>query len=278
MFRVDTATDRFVLRVGDETRIHVDGVEDVEAHWLLHLDRTEITAPQPVPSAEGKFRVDHETDYVSGVRACSMFSFIEGRELRKAKVDAAAIMKAGQLLALLHEDASTALPTTPVPSELRADRVVYFHRVDLLQTYQSEFGSLFREAIERVQEAITSLWTTPPHDPHLLHGDFGAHNVMIWRNELRPIDFQDLQLGFDIQDVGITLADLSRTAPELCASFLEGYRSIRELPEISPGLLATFAAGRNLNIMNLGLHLQRKGIEQFLESNSRLVQQWMRTD
>ena len=278
VFRVDTDRERWVLRVGDPTRIHSDGVEDVEALWLTHLDEaTAITVPRPIASTEDRWRVDHEANYVSGRRACSLFTFIEGRELRKTKVDAGVSYRAGALMAHLHEDAATTLSPVPVPPDLRANRAVYFHQENLVREYESDDGELFREAHDRVQSAITKLWTAPPHSPHLLHGDFGAHNVMIWRNEMRPIDFQDLQFGFDVQDLGITLADLSRNAPELATHFEDGYSSVRALPELSPTLLATFAAGRSLNMMNLGLHLRRQGIGWFLERHTKLVQNWMRT-
>lgn len=278
IFRVDTDQERFVLRVGDTTRIHSDGVEDVEAHWLSHLDEASgITVPRPIASNEGAWRVDYEADYVMGRRACSLFTFIEGRELRKAKVDAGASHRAGALLARLHEHAATTLPLVQVPLDLRFDRVVYFHQENLVGDHESGEGELFREALDRAQSHISKLWASPPHSPHLLHGDFGAHNIMTWRNELRPIDFQDLQLGFDVQDLGITLADLNRNAPELTTHFRDGYRSVRALPELSPELLAAFVAARSLNIMNLGLYLRREGIVWLLEPHSKLIHEWMMT-
>lgn len=277
VFRVDTDRERYVLRVGDATRIHSFGVEDVEAPWLNHLHfDTAIVAPRPIASTSNSWRVDFETSYVTGQRACSMFTFLEGRELRKTeRVDASSAYLAGALLARMHEDAATALPPIPITPQLRADRVVYFHEENLIGEYRSNYGGLFRDALDRVQASIDALWQSPPHSPHLLHGDFGTHNLMIWRDELRPIDFQDLQFGFDLQDLAISLADLKRRTPELVDNFQEGYRSVRAWPELSPALLATLVAGRSLNIMNLGLHLQREGIDWFLETHSNLIRDWM---
>ena len=279
IFRVDADGDRFVLRIGDATRIHSAGVEDVEANWLTHLDEGgELVVPRPLRSADSSWRVDHRTNAVTGTRACSLFTFVEGRELRTTSVDAGAMHLAGATLATLHDNASSSLPPLEVSSDLRADRVVYFHDENLVKTYESDHGTLFRDAVERVQSTIDDLWAAPPHEPHLLHGDFGSHNLLVWRNQLRPIDFQDLQLGFDIQDVGISVADLDRNTPELTPSFLAGYRSRRTLPEISPALLAAFAAGRSLNMMNLGLHLRRQGVHWFLKHHSERIRAWMRTD
>ena len=278
IFRVDSTEGRFVLRVGDATRIHCAGVEDVEAQWLGRLDKSGITTvPRPIASTDGLWRVDYETEYVSGQRACSMFTFVEGRELRSGIVDAAAMRNAGALLAQLHEHAASSLADITPTSCLRADRVIYFHEEDLIEGYQSKHGSLFREARDRVQQAIDELWRTPVHAPHLLHGDFGPHNLLTWRQKLRPIDFQDLQFGFPVQDLGITLADLSRNNSKFGNAFLDGYARIRPLPDYSPSLLAALDAGRSLNIMNLGLHLRRQGIEWFLQGHEERIAAWMAT-
>lgn len=277
IFRVDCDSDRFVLRVGDARRIHADGAEDVEAEWLYQLaEKSVVTAPQPISATDGSWSVGYETDFVTGVRACSMFTFIEGRELRSTKVGPIEIHAAGALLAQLHEHAASTPLAKPVPAALHVDRVVYFHEENLVGTYDSSTGSMFTDAIARVQATMDDLWTSPPHSPHLLHGDFGAHNVLTWRSQLRPIDFQDLQFGFDVQDLGLSIADLGRNTAELVKPFTAGYSTVRPLPELSPDLLAAFSAGRSLNMMNLGLHLRRQGIDWFLERHATLVEKWMK--
>lgn len=276
MFRVDCDGSRFVLRVGDACRIHADGVEEVEAEWLNRLGASStITAPRAIAATDGKWRVDVECNSVSGRRACSLFTFIEGRELRSTTVGPPEIHEAGALLARLHEDAASASVLTPVPGQLHADRVVYFHKENLVRDYEAENGAMFSEAVDRVQSVIDGLWRSPPHTPHVLHGDFGTHNVLTWRKHLRPIDFQDLQFGFDVQDLGLSIADLGRNTPELVEPFTAGYATVRPLPELPPDLLAALSAGRSLNMMNLGLHLRRQGIEWFLDRHGQLVADWM---
>ncbi|MEE9413807.1 MAG: hypothetical protein V3V01_00900, partial [Acidimicrobiales bacterium] len=90
-----------------------------------------------------------------------------------------------------------------------------------------------------------------------------------------PIDFQDLQFGFDLQDVALTSADLNRNYPEMLAPFQSGYASVRGLPELSPELERALAAARSLNLMNLGLHLRRPGIAQYLGGHANRVASWM---
>ncbi len=91
------------------------------------------------------------------------------------------------------------------------------------------------------------------------------------------IDFQDLQYGFDIQDLGITLDALAPHGTEAVDAFIAGYVGVRPWPALSPEMLATLAAARSLNQMNLGLHLQKPGIAEFLDHHAVRVAQWMRT-
>jgi Ser/Thr protein kinase RdoA (MazF antagonist) len=96
---------------------------------------------------------------------------------------------------------------------------VYFHDENRVVTYESSYGSLFVEAIDRVQRRLDALWQSPPGRPQLLHGDFGPNNVLESRRHLTVVDFQHLQYGFDLQDVAICMADLRRRAPAMIEPF-----------------------------------------------------------
>ena len=132
---------------------------------------------------------------------------------------------------------------------------------------------MFVEAIDRVQAHLDTLWAAPPHPPHLLHGDLGPQNLMRWRTRLTPIDFQDLQFGFDLQDVAITVADLRRVYADesLIDALIEGYRSVRPWPLNDQALERALGAARSLNVINLGLNLRRPGLAEFVERHSALV-------
>lgn len=278
MFRIDAGGARLVLRVGDACRIHQPGVEDIEAAWLGHLHETStIEPPLPVSTPDGHWFVVHETVGVPTPRTCSLFTFLEGRDLRATQPDDASMRKAGALLAELHEHAADDPPRVTIPPGIHGDRTVYFHDENRVLTYESAHGTLFAEAIDRVQHHLDELWKRPPHAPHLLHGDFGSGNVMVRRGRLHPIDFQDLQYGFDLQDLALSLADLERRSPELVAPFIAGYRDVRPWPDLSPETAATLAAARSLNVMNLGLHVRKAGIAEFLDDHADRVAAWMQS-
>jgi Ser/Thr protein kinase RdoA (MazF antagonist) len=277
VLRVDRSTGSpLVLRVGDELRIHADGVEDVEAAWLDALaSEGSFGTPTTLAGRDGRRWFRATTDGVPGARVCTLFTHVRGRPLRD-RLDAEGAVAFGRLMARLHEHAASFEPPVPIPAGAVADRVIRFRDPTRIFEYRSPQGDLYVEAIARVQEMIDALWASPPHRPHLLHGDFGPQNVLRWRDELRPIDFQDLLFGFDVQDIGITLADLGRWSPEMAGPFEAGYAQVRPWPEIPPELRAAFAVARSLDVMNLGLNLRRAGIADFLEDHSRRVRAWMR--
>jgi Ser/Thr protein kinase RdoA (MazF antagonist) len=93
------------------------------------------------------------------------------------------------------------------------------------------------------------------------------------------IDFQDLQFGFDVQDVGLTVSDLRRNDvdPTVIDAFRRGYSSIRPWPTSDEQLLAALSAARSLNMLNLGLNLQRPGFTEFFDRHTKLIRRWMAT-
>jgi Ser/Thr protein kinase RdoA (MazF antagonist) len=269
---------RLVLRVGDLRRIHADGVEELEAEWIDALLRDAgIEGPMFERALDGSASVDASASGVPGRRRCSLASWVPGRQLRE-RLDERGAADAGRLLAAIHDQAAGFVPAAPMPPAVRADRVVYFEPSSLLAEHESEHGSLFRDAIARVSAVIDGLWADPPHAPHLLHGDFGAANVLRARGRLRPIDFQDLQFGFAVQDVAITVSDLRRTRPGLRGAFEAGYRSVRPWPVDDERTIETLGMGRILNVMNLGLVLRRGGFAEFFSRHTATVDSWMRSD
>ena len=276
LFRADlTSGNPLAVRVG-EVRVHADGVEEVEAAWLDALQaETGIRVPLLLVDRHGQHvAAAHHAD-VPGPRYCSAMTWVPGRTVREG-FDHCTSQRMGALLANIHDHAASYRPPA-VPAGIRADRVVSFADTSRLGEYESQYGSLFVEAVDRVQRHLDALWAVPPHRPHLLHGDFGPQNVMRWRTQLAPIDFQDLQFGFDVQDVGITLADLRRVYDDeaLVDAFAAGYASMRRWPLTDQSLAQALDAARSLNVINLGLNLRRPGLAEFIDRHAQRVAGWM---
>jgi Ser/Thr protein kinase RdoA (MazF antagonist) len=282
IFRVTTASAVYALRVGAVLQIHPEGTAEVEAAWHRRLRQHGVVVPDVLANAEGEpatLVTDGRAQH--GTRVCVVFEWVTGRSLRTCLSGprAAAL---GRLSARLHHDGAAWSPPGAA-GVLRADRVLYWRVPDQLAAAgsRSGFGTLFTDAQARAQAVIDSLWQNPPHPPHLVHGDLTPHNVIVSpRNGLVPIDFQDTVLGFEVQDLAITIAALRRWpgGDRLIDAFRSGYGERRAWPDASPALLGSLIAARGLQQLNLTLNLAGANeLDSYIASHAGRVLAWMRS-
>ena len=90
----------------------------------------------------------------------------------------------------------------------------------------------------------------------LIHGDLHQWNVRCSRGVLSPIDFEDLMLGWPVQDIATTLYYLQDEPgyPAMRAAFEQGYRRISPWPERYCGEIDAFIAGRGIGLLNFILN------------------------
>jgi Ser/Thr protein kinase RdoA (MazF antagonist) len=86
----------------------------------------------------------------------------------------------------------------------------------------------------------------------LIHGDLHYWNVNLYRGELYIMDFEDVMLGYPVQDVAITLyyGPQRENYPELREAFQQGYMSCRAWPVARLGQIETLQAARSVNFVN----------------------------
>ena len=281
IFRVTTAAAVYALRVGSALRIHPEGTSAVEASWHHRLRGQGLYVPGVLANTAGGLATlvaDGQAE--GGARVCVLFEWVAGRSLRACLTErrSAAL---GRLSARLHAGAVGWSP--PGANDvLTADRVLCWRLPERLSAAQARFGfgTLFTDALARAQSAVDSLWQSPPHPPHLLHGDLTPANVIVApRRGLVPIDFQDTVRGFEVQDLSITVAALRRLPDgnRLVDAFRGGYAECRPWPDFSPALLESLIVARGLHQMNLTLNMT--GIEEresYVAGHAERVRAWMR--
>ncbi len=281
IFRVTTASAVYALRVGAALQIHPEGTPAVEAAWHRRLRRQGVCVPDVLANVDGDL-VTLVTDGRAGhgSRVCVLFGWVAGRSLRACMTGrrSAAL---GRLSARLHQDAAAWSPSGAV-DVLVADRVLYWRLPERLPAAGARFGfgTLFADALARAQSVVDSLWRSPPHPPHLVHGDLTPSNVIVSpRSGLAPIDFQDTVRGFEVQDLSITVAALRRRpdGDRLIDAFRTGYGQCRPWPDVSPALFESLIVARALHQMNLTLNMTDiDGLESYVASHAERVHAWMR--
>jgi Ser/Thr protein kinase RdoA (MazF antagonist) len=279
LFRVvDSAGHKAALRVGARERIHTAETERVETAWLTALAAdTDIATALPIANRWGG-HVTHATHAgVPGARTCMLFEWAPGRRLSETMTVAYA-RSLGRLLAQLHEHGAQFEGGRPQPVVV-GDRALGFVLADRIPRHDPVYGTMLADALDRAQRAIDALWASPPHPPHILHGDLHPNNVLAWRGRLTPIDFQDALWGFEIQDVSTTVTALESHYPEpraLVAALRAGYADVRQWPADDTAMLGELVAARHLSVLNLGYNLRRPGFERFVAGHGDWLRAWMR--
>lgn len=260
IFRIDTNDGRkFILRVSLPEGGHILDHVIAEMDWLAALARdTDISVPRPLPARDGSLVVEASAEGVPEPRLCVIFSWVAGKDLVE-DMSESNISKLGELSARLHAHALTYYPPSEL-SLLRFDRVFPFPEPVVL--FEEQFSPLFpadrravyERAIEWAQHSIDRLKDSGA-PMRIVHGDLHQWNVRNMRGTLSPIDFEDLMLGWPVQDIATTLYYFpAESFQVLRAAFREGYSRHDNWPEKHAGEIDSFIAARGLGLANFILN------------------------
>jgi Ser/Thr protein kinase RdoA (MazF antagonist) len=260
IFRIDTKDGKkYILRVtlpaSGHTRDHVTA----EMDWLAALTRdTRLSVSQPLSAKDGSLLVEAAAEGVPEPRLCAVFSWLPGKNLvEDMSINNVTLM--GELMAHLHNHALHYHPPAGL-SLMHYDRVFPFREPVVL--FEERFSGLFpperralyENAFAWAQESIDRLKTSG-EPMRILHGDLHQWNIRIARGRLSPIDFEDLMLGWPVQDIATTLYYFpADTSPGLRSAFQAGYIRHAPWPEQHSGEIDSFIAARGLVIVNFVLN------------------------
>lgn len=256
IFRVDTTDgQKFVLRVTMPECGHTLDHVTAEMDWLAALARdTDLSVPQPIPAKNGGLVVEAGASGVPEPRLCVIFSWVSGKDLAE-DLTPDNISKLGELMARLHQHAITYQPPQRL-ALLKFDQVFPFPEPVILfeEAYVDLFPpdrrAIYEKGIAWAQESIDRLKASA-EPMRILHGDLHPWNVRVSRGALSPIDFEDLMLGWPVQDIATTLYYfLNESYSVFREAFQTGYSQIAPWPERYPGEIDSFIAARGLGMAN----------------------------
>ena len=258
MFQIRAADgEKFVLRIysDEETTLRENRAE---MFWLNALKRdTDLKVTEPVARRDGQYITVTSVPGVPDEQRCALFKWIPGRPLEN-HLSPENYYKYGQVLAKLHNHASTLKPLPPHIQPKRWDKVFYYP--DEPVVYDTpEYSHLFPperiELLESVIEQADAVFARLFADKDgliLIHGDLHFWNVHYYRGELYLIDFEDVNLGYPVQDVAVTLSyGRQRDGyAEWKDAFVQGYRSVRPWPMHGERTIETLMDARSVNFVN----------------------------
>jgi len=287
MFQIrSTDGDKFVLRIysEEETTLREN---QAEMFWLNALQRdTDLKVTEPIARRDGEYITTVNVPGVPGERRCVLFKWIPGRPLEN-HLSSENYYNFGQTLAKLHDHASWLNPLPPHIQPKKWDKVFYYP--DKPVVYDTpEYSHLFPperiELLEKVIEQADDVFARLFADKNgeiLIHGDLHYWNVHFHRGELYVIDFEDVNLGYPVQDVAVTLSYGQQRDGyhEWKAAFKQGYCSVRAWPEEDERTIETLMAARSVMFINYVARIdpspqeyieeQCKQLEYFLDADQK---------
>ena len=247
-FAVSTQSgQKYSLRLNINSTRTVSNIQ-AETQWVRDLARIpSINVATPIASLDDQYVVSaihlDSGHTIYGV----MYSWLEGEELGdEPTLDQ--LQTVGRAIALLHENSSTFTLTDE--AELPTFSDFFWGTEDYLFSSKSTLTAKDRQLIEQARDLImkftNDLYATAP--VHIIHGDFHGWNLMWHEEQLFIFDFDDCGFGVEAQDIAVALYYLD--TPEQDAALLDGYKSIRPLPQYSGNAMKALLLQRRLLLLN----------------------------
>jgi Ser/Thr protein kinase RdoA (MazF antagonist) len=234
-FRVEDLNGQLFLMRVHRRDYHTRDAIGEELQWLDHLSRTtDLIVPVPVRSKRGAFVEEAETEGVPTPRFCTLMRWVNGRFARR-RITLEHVFNLGKVTAELHATSS----------QLRLPHRRYWD-ADGLVGLQPKLGSIdqLSGASVRQQHILNAGRSVIHHKLKgyeakfptrlgLIHGDLHFGNVLIQRERLGLIDFDDCGHGFYDYDLAVSLTSIyyrlkaakSRKFAEYRTALLSGYAS-----------------------------------------------------
>ena len=249
-------------------RIHRPGYHSTvalnsELTWMEALSADGIQTPEVIRTRSGKLLVIAEVADVPEPRQCDLLGWVDGDVLgtiegggeKSAEETRTNYFMAGAMAAQIHNHAANwPIPDGFVRPTMDAEGLVgvngYLGNFRLLVDLSAEQLALLEKAADRVVETLNAFGQTADCFG-LTHADFLPENLLINADSIRIIDFDDCGFGWHMMDIATFLFFLVGE-PSYDAAYngvIEGYRSVRQLPDSHLELLPTCLLARGLTYL-----------------------------
>ncbi len=228
---------KYVLRISSHRLIYHNGPSIAsEVMWLRALRRdSDIEAPDPIPDRQGRFVQTLEASDLDRPRCAVMFSFLDGVEPNPNTL-MADFAQLGEITARMHRHAQSWTPPAEfarhswTPDSIFTNQVSWGHWEEGM-----DVDADARAILGRMADVVARRLGRLPRDKErfgLIHADLRLANILVEGDRAKVIDFDDCGSSYYLYDLATALSLLQERpdAPELTATWLDGYRRVASIP------------------------------------------------
>jgi Ser/Thr protein kinase RdoA (MazF antagonist) len=281
VFRVETQVGRYALRVHRPSH-QTEASLDSELAWMAALRRDAgLPVPEPRLSLAGTLRVQASVPGVPGPRNVSLLSWVAGRRIVNG-LRATHFRALGHLMARLHRHAEHWQPPAGFTRRhwdweglFGDDAGLDLPADEVWERVPDPYRAPFQQVAHQTRSPMKA-WGEKPDAFGLIHADLsigGEGNVLFGGGQACPVDFDDCGYGYWIYDLATALTHWQTHSrwSAYSQALLDGYASVRSLPEAQLAQLGLFMAARHVSEMLWAIDLAqhnpgfREGLDEWLE-------------
>lgn len=264
----------FALRVNiNSKRTQANLAAEVDFVRFLQ-SKANIKVPNPQPMMDGSFIGSAFHQDSGRLLNFVLYGWLAGEEIGHApKIEHA--FKLGVLMAKMHD--VTQEFAISGGAELTVLRDPFWGQGnnlygELSQLHKDEQKQLIF-AMEKIDDLLGEIYDSGTPQP--IHADLHGGNVLVDSGELAVLDFDDCAIGYPLQDIATTLYYFD--TKEQDRAFLEGYASVRELPNYTQSQMSLLLLQRRIILLNYLLETStpehREMAPQYLEETLRRIRE-----
>lgn len=253
VFRVDTAEQRYVLRINPyPVTVRLSMRIEAELRWLLALQHdTTLAVPLPIAAQDGALLQVVATKGIPEARCVTLLRWMSGRTVGE-RANAKVLAQMGAFMAQLHcHTEQFVLPDHITLPDASWNKLTYWQdrQHDTSVTLSTQQADLCAIASEQLLAEIEQIGRD--RDYGLIHADLNLYNCLMHQGQLRVIDFADCRFDSHFYDIAVPLTYLEeqQNYEALCAAFYEGYNRVRRLGGHYKRAVETFMIARAFDMI-----------------------------
>lgn len=245
---MNASADKYILRVYKHNWRSLEKIE-TELELLNHLKEHNISVSFPIKDKHEHFiQTIHAPE---GIRYAVVFSFAEGKQIRKLSIEQAYSL--GAETGMIHRlTQNKILGETAQNYDIENQFEITLRTLKpLLVDYLDQYAYLLK-----LKDDFTNVFNSIDKNEltsGICHGDLQAENFHITTdNKFTFFDFDFFGNGYLAYDIGVFMwYDHKNKSPEIMSAFLKGYQTQRKLTETEIKLIPYFSTLRALFQMTL---------------------------